>query len=348
MNNVSGTKNFYDVIIVGAGPAGLNCAQALANSNLKVLVVEKNKEIGPKICAGGLTGKDLAYLNLPEELIDFKYKEIALHVNRTKSIITNDDYFAYTINRKKLGQWQLAKLKSFSNIIVKTEALVSQIEKEYLVINGEKVFYKILVGADGSASLVRKFLNLKSEDLGIAIQYLLPNTKYRDFEVFFKDQFFSAWYAWIFPHQDFVSIGCGAKPQVLSSDKLQRNFQLWLKENNIDVSSAQYQAFPINCDYQGHKFENIYLIGDAAGLASIFTGEGIYQALVSGEEVGRMILDEKYKAQKINNLLSIKRKHKKILFLLIKAGRFKTVLFYLGQFLFKNNWFKKKVIEILG
>jgi len=49
----------YDVIIIGAGPAGLICAKTLALAGKEVLVLEKNDVIGPKICAGGLTTKDL-------------------------------------------------------------------------------------------------------------------------------------------------------------------------------------------------------------------------------------------------------------------------------------------------
>ena len=65
----------FDIIIVGAGPAGLKCAHTLikANNKLKVLVLEKNKDIGPKICAGGLTGKDLQSFSIPDKLIEFRF-----------------------------------------------------------------------------------------------------------------------------------------------------------------------------------------------------------------------------------------------------------------------------------
>ena len=58
----------YDVVIIGAGPAGLKCAEILAKNNKKVLVLEKNKNIGKKVCAGGLTMKDFE-LGIPDKII---------------------------------------------------------------------------------------------------------------------------------------------------------------------------------------------------------------------------------------------------------------------------------------
>jgi geranylgeranyl reductase len=106
----------FDVIIVGAGPAGLKCAETLGNSKYKVLLLEKNSEIGPKICAGGLTGKDIEYLNLPQHLIDFHYDEIKFHINNSKFYLKNKNNFAFTIDRKNLGQWQLKNLKKLKNL----------------------------------------------------------------------------------------------------------------------------------------------------------------------------------------------------------------------------------------
>ena len=49
----------HDVVIVGAGPAGLACAGILARGGLKVLVLERKPQPGPKVCAGGITGSGL-------------------------------------------------------------------------------------------------------------------------------------------------------------------------------------------------------------------------------------------------------------------------------------------------
>jgi geranylgeranyl reductase len=60
--------NEYDVIIIGAGPGGLECARQFRNTGLSVLLIEKNKTIGPKVCAGGLTTL-VADFDIPESKI---------------------------------------------------------------------------------------------------------------------------------------------------------------------------------------------------------------------------------------------------------------------------------------
>ncbi len=338
----------FDVIIVGAGPAGLKCAETLGNSKYKVLLLEKNSEIGPKVCAGGLTGKDIEYLNLPQSLIDFQYNEIKIHINNSNFNMKNRDNFIYTFGRKNLGQWQLEKLKKFNNISVRTDSKVSEIEKNFVVVNGKKIFYKFLVGADGSLSVVKRYLGIKSKNVGIAIQYIIPTKKYRELEIFLDSKLFSVWYAWIFPHKDYVSIGCGSNPKIFSPKELADNFKLWLKKNQIDISNARYEAFVLDYDYRGHKFENVFLIGDAGGFVSELTGEGIYQALVSGEEVGKIILDPDYKSAEIERLLKIKKRHKLLANFSFRSGKFRTLIFYIGLILLKIPYFRKKAIALVA
>ena len=68
----------YDTIIVGAGPAGLKCAEVLAKNGKEVIVFERKKIVGDKVCAGGLTVKDLN-IGIPEKLYQRKIKKIIVH-----------------------------------------------------------------------------------------------------------------------------------------------------------------------------------------------------------------------------------------------------------------------------
>ncbi len=338
----------FDVIIIGAGPGGLNCAETLAKAGKKILLCEQNKIIGPKVCAGGLTGHDLEYLKLPDNLIDHKYKEMTLHTPFNNNVIKLEKYFVYTVDRKNLGQWQLSKLKK-TDVVIRTKSKVTKIEKNYVTVNNsEKIKFKYLVGADGSSSSVRRFVGLKTNDLGIAIQYILSTKKYKNFEVFFDPALFHSGYAWIFPHRDYVSIGCGYNPKFLSSKKIIENFNIWLKNNKIDISKGQYQAHSINCDFQGYRFRNIFLVGDAAGLASRLTGKGIYPALISGEEIAKMIIDKNYVSAKMDGLIRIKDLHNKILYFLEKSRSVRKIEYALLGLMLKSKLITRGLIKVIA
>ncbi len=338
----------YDVVIVGAGPGGLNCAKILAQAGKSVIVLEKNSEVGPKICAGGLLGHDLEYLKIPDELIDYKFHSEKLHSPDIDDDLVVDFDFIYTIDRTNLGQWQL-KLAKEAGTIIRTDSKVTAIDKEKVVINNkEEVYYDFLIGADGSNSFVRKYLGLeKSKELA-GIQYIIPTEKYKDIEFFFDAELFNSWYAWIFPHKGYVSIGAGGDPKIISSKQMQDNFHKWLVSKNIDITNARFEGFPINADYQGHQFGNIFLIGDAAGLASYWTGEGIYQALVSGEEIAKIIINPEYVSEKLRNILEHKKLHEQIVEFLIASGPAKTIEYDIMMMLFKNKYLDEKFIEYVA
>ena len=50
----------FDVVIIGASFAGLQCAKQLANSKFKVLIIDKKSS--NKVCAGGVTLQDQKYI----------------------------------------------------------------------------------------------------------------------------------------------------------------------------------------------------------------------------------------------------------------------------------------------
>ncbi|MBT3984815.1 NAD(P)/FAD-dependent oxidoreductase [archaeon] len=336
----------YDVVIIGAGPGGLNCAQTLSKSKKSVLLLEQKTVIGPKICAGGLTGHDLEYLDLPSRLLDFKYKSIRVRTPKQNTVMGMSKEFVYTIDRKRLGQWQLRKLKK-TNVEIRTGVKVVEIGKNYVILDTEeRVEFKYLIGADGSNSIVRKHLGLKMENVVTAMQYIIKNKKLKELELVFDSKLFDVGYAWVFPHSEYVSVGCGCDSRYLSAKKLRNNFHKWLKVNKINVNNGEFQSHPINYDYKGYKFNKIFLVGDAAGFASGFTGEGMYYALISGEEVAKKILNPKYTCKKIEEILEIKKKQEMVMELLEKSGSVRALEFEFIQLVLKARVFNKSLLNL--
>jgi geranylgeranyl reductase len=127
-----------------------------------------------------------------------------------------------------------------------------------------------------------------------------------------NDTLFKNGYGWIFPFKDMASVGVyGAKPYNNPRQML-NSLVRWTEIEKIPVTGLKPRAGIINFDYCGWHFNNIMLIGDAAGLASGLTGEGMYPALVSGETAARIIIDPEYDCIELKRLIRKQQKHLRI------------------------------------
>lgn len=301
----------FDIVIIGGGPAGLKAAEVLAKEGREVIVLEKNAVIGPKTCAGGLTSKDFE-LGIPNSLPDRVFYSIKIHSSdKTFTINRKNKPLVATVDRKKLGQWMLSQAQK-SGAKVRTKARVVKIENNSVFLEkDQEIRFNYLIGADGSLSLLRRWLNIPTKKFLITLQYIIPY-HFENLEVFFNKKLFGLGYAWIFPHKEFTVVGCGNISTHRNIGKLRENFEFWFKEKKINLGKDKLDSFPVNYDYRGFDFGNKFLIGDAAGLASGLTGKGIYSALASGEEVARKILNPSYSCSKIKQILRAKALEEKL------------------------------------
>lgn len=334
----------YEVIIVGAGPAGLMCAEVLSKSGKSVLVLEKNEKYGDKVCAGGLTRKDLALLDIPDHILEHAITSTAVFSRKNQSSTDAPEAFVFTVNRIEFGTWQMEQLKHTA-VDIRNNSKVTAIEKGRVEVNNsDRYTCDFLVGADGYFSIVRKYLQLPITKKLMGIQYLVPSPGINPrLEIYLDASKFHSWYGWIFPHRESFAVGCVCDPAIVKPAVMKRKFAEWLKEKNIDVSHATYSSFPISYDYKGYQFGNIFLTGDAAGLASGMTGEGIYQALVSGKTVAETILQKDHHSDEMDAVIKYNKIQYRILKLFIAAGPFRSLLHGLIVGLLNNKRIKAKI-----
>lgn len=298
----------YDTIVVGAGPAGLRAARVLAEAGRNTLVLEKNRMVGRTICAGGLTIRDMDFV--PKNVIDSEFNYMLLHTAKGSYEVDLGSHPVFTVDREKLGQW-MANEAEKAGARIMTASRVSAVDGNHIVVNGEKIGFDHLVGADGSNSIVRKSLDIPVDKTGIGIQYV-SKTLREDFEVFVDDFRDILRYGWIFPHRGFTSIGMGGKTG--KGALMRRNLDKLC--DRLAIERTRFEAARINIDHKGFVFKNRFLAGDAAGFASGLTGEGIYQALLSGEEIAKGILNREYRYPGIKHILKIKNRQESILHIL--------------------------------
>ncbi len=335
----------YDTVIVGAGPAGLRCAETLANEGKEVLVLEKDNIIGNKVCAGGLT-PNCINLGIPKKLLQRKFSKIKVHTPHEDTEVKLEKHFVATVNRNELGAWMAGEAKK-AGAVIETGSAVTDIGKDTIKIDGKrKIGFKSLVGADGSNSMVRKHLKVPQNDVLEAFHYITPK-KFKDMEIFIDPDKFGSFYIWIFPHKNTTSIGTGGdlsrkmkKPILgMTLSEVRKNFDSWCS-NYFNTKESRFEAYTINYDYRGHHFKNKYLVGDAAGFASGLTGEGIYFGIKSGEDVAKKIIDPKYSEPNIKHILKIKELQEKVLRTL-EISRTRTCL----ECDFLNLFLKIKLID---
>jgi flavin-dependent dehydrogenase len=150
----------YDVVIVGAGPAGLECARALMGSRLSVLIIEKNEQIGPKTCAGGIV-ETVEPLHLPE-LKTRSFNWLNLYIKEKRFQFTSKVPIRI-IDRDVLGHYQEQLLCDANNVTILPNTYLKKIESQRVYTTAGEFSYRYLVGADGSTSTVRRYLHLGSQ-----------------------------------------------------------------------------------------------------------------------------------------------------------------------------------------
>ncbi len=322
-------------LIVGAGPAGLRAAEVLAAAGRDVLVLEKNPEVGPKTCAGGLTRKavrELAALGLPEDLGFDSVGHVAF-TGGTARTLNPVASTVRTIPRRDLGQLQLCWARR-AGAEVRTGVAATGLDLTARTVRaGDRVIhYDRLIGADGSDSGVRRALGMPHPRAYFAAEFNVPGLRLAPLRIECDPDILLNGYFWVFPHTSYTSIGAVAPKKLVAPSFIRRYLRERAEALGAKLGSVPFEGATLEVSHAGFDFPGgVHLVGDAAGMPSSLTAEGIYSALVTGEETARRIIEPSFPSPKTSSWLRVKRAHDRLASALANSVVRNAVLYGLAR-----------------
>jgi digeranylgeranylglycerophospholipid reductase len=298
-----------DVLIVGGGPAGLSAAETAARGGAKVILLERQKEIGyPIHTSGGSWIADMLALEIPERL----YSPIRTVVFQSPNHRVAFDYpdpvccvidirgvYQHLAGRAIAAGAEIHLNSPVEQPIVEEGRIVGVVAKDHRNRGGEWRA-PVVIDASGFSSTVitRAGVRTGFKRYGYGAEYDLyaPAYDQNTLHLIMGSQVAPSGYAWAFPHGDSrVRLGVGViRPDV---DADARAYLDSFSERLPSLASVFAGASPL--EYHTGLFpsegvaprftsDGLIATGDSAGHGSTLVGEGIRFAIYSGRMAGRV------------------------------------------------------------
>ena len=312
-----------DVVIVGAGPSGSAAAYFLARLGVEVLLIDKNSLPREKTCGDGLGPRSIEVL-YKMGLGEWLTQNGSYRCDRVRLFSNNGDYFEagipgedtpsphYYITSRKDLDFKLAETAKAAGVrVVMATKAIEPVRAGGAVVgivvedgNGKRqIGCRVIVCADGTHGTFAAKTGIECvKPHAFAVRAYYDGVKGLDdcINIFLDDRIGEG-YAWIFPTGErAANIGIGLSTRMMKENKVDARQMLgWFisekKTHPIDLSAAVAAtgvkgAF-LRMGYGRHSVvtDGLVMTGDAAGLISPLSGEGIAYALESGELAANVI-----------------------------------------------------------
>ncbi len=271
----------YDSIVVGAGPSGGRMSANLSSKGYKVLMIDLKSEIGiPNHCSG----------LVDERVVNIVGQDLVIDKPQTAEIIT--PVTSFKLNSKRMFVIDRVALDKKLSEMAESEGSILKKRTRFLKyrINGKEIIVetfgtegyveyktKYLIGADGPLSQVRNLSGIKSPVILSSVQFDIKE-KNDSVKLYLNRDKTPDFFSWEIPHNTENEIGASGKGALEVVKHITGNRNIVRKRGGL---------IPIGPTELG--LENIFLVGDAAGLNKATTGGGLYAALKSADSLSMAI-----------------------------------------------------------
>jgi digeranylgeranylglycerophospholipid reductase len=316
MPSPNSKSDIYDVIVVGASFAGLSFASVAAALGLRVLVVERDAEIGGIVRTTGVLFSDvLDIIDVPARYLMNSIRRIQIQPPDHPSIeVSSRAYRFYMVDVPGMLRW-MAEQGEERGVSVRCGVMFLDTVREQdgtmrLTLGaqngsseGATLYTRFLIGADGTRSRVAQCLGLDQNTRFLAgAEWLVEGISLdrETFHLVMSHQLAPGYCLWLAPHGDIAAIGVAGHPHAFQPAASLRAAQT-LFQDVADLSQMRVVERKAGIIPTGGRLRRVYrdddrgrglLLGDAAGLCGAATGGGIYPALLSGRLAAHAVASE--------------------------------------------------------
>jgi len=281
-------RTFYDVTIIGAGLAGLQCARLLARQGLHVLLVDRKNTLDQKIHTTGIfVRRTLVDFDIPDDCLGPAIRHVTLYspAQRPLELVSQHDEFRVG----RMGQLYQRYLQQCLHAGVHWLPQTSYLShstvdgKINLQLSSGSITTRYLIGADGARSRVARDLKLEiNREFIVGVESVLRGAVLDGpprLLCFLDPKLAPGYIAWIAHDGEETHLGVGGYPSLFEPTVALQDFRSRV-EDIIDLRKAKQIEARAGLIPVGGVLRNIanstgLLIGDAAGAVSPLTAGGL-------------------------------------------------------------------------
>jgi digeranylgeranylglycerophospholipid reductase len=296
----------FDIVVVGAGPAGSSAAHAAAKDGMKVALLEKEETVAQSVRTSGVTWIDsIQEFGIPPDCYN-PIKNYSFCSPNNEVTISGKEPRAAVLDVRRTYRWLAEQAqKNGAELFVNTTVTSATKTRDGFLLktssDEETVFNsKIVIDASGFQTVVAKSLGLVSQwkrfGAGAEYEVEVENIDPTTWWLMVGSKYSPAGYAWIFPvGRNLVRIGVGVGKPESAVDPTERLKELMEKKigpisklGKIKPIEFHYGLIPNDGLSRKTVYDGLILVGDSAGQANPLVLEGIRYAIRFGRLAGHV------------------------------------------------------------
>ncbi|MGE5313250.1 MAG: geranylgeranyl reductase family protein [Acidobacteriota bacterium] len=300
-------KQSYDVIVVGAGPAGTTAARYAAAGGASVLVLEKDRDVGYPVRCGEAVSHEgvIQFIEPDPRWIAATVTKFRLVAPNGNSVVPRLDGTGYVLERR-LFDYELGKLAANAGAEIVTKAYVYDLLRD-----GEgqacgvralikdvpvEIGARVVIAADGVESRVGRWAGIDTaahiRDMESCAQMTIAgiDVDQDTLDFYFGDEVSPGGYLWVFPKgKHTANVGLGLSVEEAKKKSAIRYLEEFVRQKFPNAAVLTHIAGGVPCSKTcGTLVRNhVMLAGDAGHQVNPVSGGGIISGMIGGMMAGQ-------------------------------------------------------------